>query len=443
MSQKPLPAFLKINLDGNLSIGPIELKELAAKFGTPLYVLDEETIRDNLNQYKIGFLAAGLKNAQVAYAGKALLNLSMAALVAQENCFLDVVSQGELYTALKAGFPLARVIFHGNNKSQEELTAALDLKIGRIVVDNAYEFSLLKKLISDREETVDILFRVTPGVEAETHEYIKTAQYDSKFGIGLTDPLLWQLVQEAIEEPKINLLGLHCHIGSQIMQFEPYELSLNLILDFYQQIEQKFDHILPELNIGGGLGIRYSAKDQPLDKKEFAQKLAQTYIDTCQARAMAPPKLFIEPGRSIVAEAGLTLYQVGSIKHLPGIRTYLSVDGGMSDNIRPALYDAEYEVWAVEKALEPLSFQARIVGKHCETGDVLIKEAQLPQMEPGDILAVLATGAYNYSMASNYNRLAKPAMVMVREGIAHLVQKRESLDDLISHDVLPEHLKID
>lgn len=443
MSQKPLPAFLKINLDGNLSIGSIELKELAAKFGTPLYVLDEETIRDNLNQYKIGFLAAGLKNAQVAYAGKALLNLSMAALVAQENCFLDVVSQGELYTALKAGFPLARVIFHGNNKSQEELTAALDLKIGRIVVDNAYEFSLLKKLISDREETVDILFRVTPGVEAETHEYIKTAQYDSKFGIGLTDPLLWQLVQEAIEEPKINLLGLHCHIGSQIMQFEPYELSLNLILDFYQQIEQKFDHILPELNIGGGLGIRYSAKDQPLDKKEFAQKLAQTYIDTCQARAMAPPKLFIEPGRSIVAEAGLTLYQVGSIKHLPGIRTYLSVDGGMSDNIRPALYDAEYEVWAVEKALEPLSFQARIVGKHCETGDVLIKEAQLPQMEPGDILAVLATGAYNYSMASNYNRLAKPAMVMVREGIAHLVQKRESLDDLISHDVLPEHLKID
>ena len=443
MSQKPLPAFLKINLDGNLSIGSIELKELAAKFGTPLYVLDEETIRDNLNQYKIGFLAAGLKNAQVAYAGKALLNLSMAALVAQENCFLDVVSQGELYTALKAGFPLARVIFHGNNKSQEELTAALDLKIGRIVVDNAYEFSLLKKLISDREETVDILFRVTPGVEAETHEYIKTAQYDSKFGIGLTDPLLWQLVQEAIEEPKINLLGLHCHIGSQIMQFEPYELSLNLILDFYQQIEQKFDHILPELNIGGGLGIRYSAKDKPLDKKEFAQKLAQTYIDTCQARAMAPPKLFIEPGRSIVAEAGLTLYQVGSIKHLPGIRTYLSVDGGMSDNIRPALYDAEYEVWAVEKALEPLSFQARIVGKHCETGDVLIKEAQLPQMEPGDILAVLATGAYNYSMASNYNRLAKPAMVMVREGIAHLVQKRESLDDLISHDVLPEHLKID
>lgn len=443
MSQKPLPAFLKINLDGNLSIGSIELKELAAKFGTPLYVLDEETIRDNLNQYKIGFLAAGLKNAQVAYAGKALLNLSMAALVAQENCFLDVVSQGELYTALKASFPLARVIFHGNNKSQEELTAALDLKIGRIVVDNAYEFSLLKKLISDREETVDILFRVTPGVEAETHEYIKTAQYDSKFGIGLTDPLLWQLVQEAIEEPKINLLGLHCHIGSQIMQFEPYELSLNLILDFYQQIEQKFDHILPELNIGGGLGIRYSAKDQPLDKKEFAQKLAQTYIDTCQARAMAPPKLFIEPGRSIVAEAGLTLYQVGSIKHLPGIRTYLSVDGGMSDNIRPALYDAEYEVWAVEKALEPLSFQARIVGKHCETGDVLIKEAQLPQMEPGDILAVLATGAYNYSMASNYNRLAKPAMVMVREGIAHLVQKRESLDDLISHDVLPEHLKID
>jgi diaminopimelate decarboxylase len=227
------------------------------------------------------------------------------------------------------------------------------------------------------------------------------------------------------------------------MQFEPYELSLNLILDFYQQIEQKFDHILPELNIGGGLGIRYSAKDKPLDKKEFAQKLAQTYIDTCQARAMAPPKLFIEPGRSIVAEAGLTLYQVGSIKHLPGIRTYLSVDGGMSDNIRPALYDAEYEVWAVEKALEPLSFQARIVGKHCETGDVLIKEAQLPQMEPGDILAVLATGAYNYSMASNYNRLAKPAMVMVREGVAHLVQKRESLDDLISHDVLPEHLKID
>ena len=388
MSQKPLPAFLKINLDGNLSIGPIELKELAAKFGTPLYVLDEETIRDNLNQYKIGFLAAGLKNAQVAYAGKALLNLSMAALVAQENCFLDVVSQGELHTALKAGFPLARVIFHGNNKSQEELTAALDLKIGRIVVDNAYEFFLLKKLISDRKETIDILFRVTPGVEAETHEYIKTAQYDSKFGIGLTDPLLWQLVQEAIEEPKINLLGLHCHIGSQIMQFEPYELSLNLILDFYQQIEQKFDHILPELNIGGGLGIRYSAKDKPLDKKEFAQKLAQTYIDTCQARAMAPPKLFIEPGRSIVAEAGLTLYQVGSIKHLPGIRTYLSVDGGMSDNIRPALYDAEYEVWAVEKALEPLSFQARIVGKHCETGDVLIKEAQLPQMEPGDILAV-------------------------------------------------------
>lgn len=436
-----LPGFLELEGEKNLRIRKQDPEKLAAQYGTPLYVLDEITIRENLRAYKSGFAKAELKNAHVAYAGKALLNLAMAALVNSEDCFLDVVSHGELFTALESGFDPQKIIFHGNNKSEDELQEAILRDVGRIVVDNSYELDLLLHLLNQYDKKADILFRVTPGVEADTHEYIRTAQYDSKFGIGLQDPLLFELIKKAINNPRLNLLGLHCHIGSQIMQFEPYALALDLILNFYARIKGDFNFQFQELNIGGGLGIQYVNRDQPLKKEEFAFTLAKLFKEKVNEHKLAMPNLFIEPGRSIVATAGLTLYKVGSIKVLPGIRTYVSVDGGMSDNIRPALYDAKYEVLAVSKMNEPKTLRAHLVGKHCETGDVLIKDALLPPLAAGDILAVLATGAYNYSMASNYNRLPKPAMILVRAEGADLIERRETLRDLISHDLLPSHLE--
>ncbi len=435
-----LRGTMGINERGHLEIGGCDTVDLAARFGTPLYVFDEELIREQCRAYQRAF-ARHYPNGRTIYAGKAFLTLAMCRLVAQEGLHLDVVSGGELYTALAADFPRERIYFHGNNKSPEELLMALQEGIGCIVVDNCFELEVLDRLCEKLGCRIDILLRVTPGVEAHTHTYIQTGQLDSKFGFPLAQGIAREAVQRALEARNLNLRGLHCHIGSQIFELESFGVTIGLIFHFLKEIRDELGWTAAELNLGGGLGIRYSTGDAPISPEEYIAYLGEAVRENGAKCRLDLPLLSVEPGRSIVGEAGTTLYRVGAVKDLPGIRKYVTVDGGMGDNPRVALYQAVYEAVVANKATEQKTQIVSVAGKCCESGDMLIWDLEAPDVVPGDILAVFCTGAYTYSMASNYNRLPRPAAVFVYRGSADLVVRRETYDMLIANDLVPPRLQ--
>jgi len=422
-------------IDNELTIGGIKCTDLAEQYGTPLYVYDEDLIRDTCRRYMKAFTAEG-RNNRVAYAGKAFLTMAMCNIVKEEGLHLDVVSGGELYTAYKSGFPLEKVYYHGNNKTIEEVDMGVKLGVGRFVVDGFSEIHHINKAAEKHNRKQKVLLRLTPGIEAHTHDSIKTGQIDSKFGFTLLNGNLLNVVKEVMKAENVELAGFHCHIGSQIFETEPYKEAVDLMLSLMEGIYKDTGYMLKELDLGGGFGIYYTEEDKPLKLEDFCSAILEAYDRKCKEITMEAPILTIEPGRSIVANAGITLYTVGAIKDIPQVRKYVSVDGGMTDNIRPALYDAKYEALLANRVEASSKEVVTIAGKCCESGDILIKDASLPLVEAGDLLAVLSTGAYGYSMASNYNKIPRPAVVMVSKGNARLVCKRESYEDLIKNEII-------
>jgi diaminopimelate decarboxylase len=431
----------RINARGILEIGGCDTIELAARFGTPLYVFDEETIRARCRAYRAAFQSR-YQTVQMEYAGKAFLCAAMARLIQEEGLHLDVASGGELYTALKAGFPPSGLVFHGNYKSAAELQMALDAGVGRVVVDNFDEIGLLGQLTERRSGVQQVLVRAAPGVDPQTHRRIRTGQADTKFGLNIASGAALEGVRRVLATRGLLFTGLHAHVGSNLHDAEAHLEALQAVLDLAVTIREETGLTIEEMNLGGGLGIRYVPSDEVQPLEDFAEQLTRALYDGLASRHLPLPALQLEPGRSIVGEAGTTLYTVGPIKEVPipeppGSRTYVAIDGGMSDNPRPQLYDAAYHALVANKADRLPDAEVRVAGKHCET-DILIPVLRLPRPEPGDVLAVQSTGAYTYSMASNYNRLPRPAAVFVRDGKARLVIRRETLDDLVRQDVLAD-----
>lgn len=422
-----------VDENGHLTIGGTSAVTLAKTYGTPLFVYDTALIKERARAFIQTFEQAGVQ-AQVAYASKAFSSVAMYQLAAEEGLSLDVVSGGELYTAIRAGFPVGRIHFHGNNKSDEELSFALDSSIGCIVVDNFYEIEQLKRLTKEKKINVNILLRVTPGIEAHTHDYITTGQADSKFGFDLNNGQADQAFLEVKEDQYINLLGMHCHIGSQIFDTVAFSLAAKKLIGKMLEWKDQFDFICPVLNLGGGFGIRYTEEDKPLQPSIYVDDMIKSIQRDIRNEQYPMPEIWIEPGRSLVGDAGTTLYTIGSQKEIPGVRNYLAVDGGMSDNIRPALYQAKYDAAVANKMNNEYNTKYTVAGKCCESGDKLIEEINLPEVKAGDTLAVFCTGAYGYSMASNYNRLPRPAVVFVEQGQHQQVIKRETYEDLVRLD---------
>ncbi|QED48494.1 diaminopimelate decarboxylase [Cytobacillus dafuensis] len=424
----------KVNEKGHLEIGGIDTVDLANEFGTPLYVYDVSLIRERARGFKQTFENLNIP-AQVAYASKAFSTIAMVQLADEEGLSLDVVSGGELYTALAAGFPRERIHFHGNNKSKEELEMALKNDIGCIVVDNFYELELLSSICESMRVNTKILLRVTPGIEAHTHDYILTGQADSKFGFDLQNGQAEEALVKALKLERIEVLGLHCHIGSQIFETTGFILAAKKLFEKLHEWKDAFAFESKVLNLGGGFGIRYTAEDQPLPAAQYVAEIIEEVKKQASHYSMKMPEIWIEPGRSLVGDAGTTLYKIGSRKEVPNIRKYVAVDGGMTDNIRPALYQAKYEAVLANAPLEKACETVSIAGKCCESGDMLIWDLPLPKSDSNDLLAVFCTGAYGYSMANNYNRLPRPAVVFVENGVAKLVVKRETYEDLIRMDM--------
>jgi len=429
------------NAQGHLTIGGIDVMDLVKEYGSPLYVMDEQLIRQNCRAYLKAF-REHYPDSVVAYASKAFLCTAMAALLEQEGMSLDVVSGGEIATALKAGFPMERTFFHGNNKTVEEIQLALSAGVGRIVVDSVHELELLNHLAGEAGKTAQIYLRLTPGVSAHTHHYISTGQLDSKFGIPIAMGMAMDAVRRALSLPNIELAGFHCHIGSQIFDLTGYKVAAEIMVRFLAEVRAETGFTAAELNLGGGLGVRYTEADTPATPAQLAKTLSEAVRTACAAHGLPLPRLVVEPGRSIVGEAGTTLYTIGTIKEIPGVRTYISVDGGMGDNIRPALYQAEYECAVANRLNSPAEKVVNVAGRYCESGDQLIIDAKVANdVAPGDVLAVFTTGAYCYSMASHYNRYPKPAVVFVADGRADLVVRRETFEEMAAHDLLPERLQ--
>ncbi|WP_332649326.1 diaminopimelate decarboxylase [Lysinibacillus sp. 54212] len=424
---------------GHLTIGGVDSVELAKIYGTPLFVYDTALIRDRARGFKDTFEKLGV-TAQVAYASKAFACIAAYQLAAQENLSLDVVSGGELYTAIKAGFPAERIHFHGNNKSVPELEMAFDTGIGCIVVDNFYEINLLKEISEKKQQKMNILLRVTPGVEAHTHDFITTGQADSKFGFDLNNGQADEAFKRTNGHTYLNLLGLHCHIGSQIFETDGFSLAAGKVMQKMGTWKEEHGFECTVLNLGGGFGIRYTEEDAPLQPHVYVEEMIKSVQAESDKLKLSMPEIWIEPGRSLVGDAGTSLYTVGSQKTVPGVREYIAIDGGMSDNIRPALYDAKYEAVLANKADQKKDSTYTVAGKLCESGDKLMVDAALQKAEAGDILAMFCTGAYGYSMASNYNRVPRPAVVFVEAGEHQLAIKRESYDDIVVND-LPLTLK--
>ncbi|MFC4712380.1 diaminopimelate decarboxylase [Planococcus dechangensis] len=423
-----------INELGHLTIGGVDTVDLAAQYGTPLFVYDIALFRERAQAFQKTFENEQV-GYQVAYASKAFSGIAIYQVASQEGLSLDVVSGGELFTAIQSGFPRAKIHFHGNNKSQEEIDMAFDEQIGCIVVDNFYEIELLKKTAEQRKQKMNILLRVTPGIEAHTHDYITTGQEDSKFGFDLGNGQADAAFKETFEHGYLNLIGLHCHIGSQIFDTAAFQMASEKLLLKMAAWRNDFAYTCTVLNLGGGFGIRYTEEDVPLEPAVYVQDMIRT-VKAASSQVQFPvPEIWIEPGRSLIGDAGTTLYTIGSMKEVPGTRRYAAVDGGMSDNIRPALYGAKYSSLIANRAEEQASELYTIAGKCCESGDKLIEEAQLPEVRAGDILAVFCTGAYGYSMASNYNRITRPAVVFVESGQHQLVIRRESFEDLVKNEI--------
>lgn len=420
--------------ENSLVIGGIKATKLVEQYGTPLYVMDEEFLRNNCRKYYSSF-KCGSRGNKVAYAGKAFLTLAMCNLINEEGLYLDVVSGGELYTAYKAGFPLNKVLFHGNNKTLEEIDMGVRLGVGTFVVDNLYEIEQLNQKAKEQDRIQSIYLRITPGIEAHTHEYIKTGQIDSKFGFAPVGDNIINAINRAIKLKNVNLRGLHCHIGSQIFEIEPYEEAAEVMIKLMKRIEDKTGYLIEELDLGGGFGIYYSKDDSPKETKEYCEAILNKVDNVCKEVGLKTPTLVIEPGRSIVGNTGLTLYTIGSIKNIPSIRKYVSVDGGMTDNIRPALYNAQYECIVANRVIYESKERVTISGKCCESGDILLEGIKIPSVLSGDLLAVMSTGAYGYSMANNYNKIPRPAVVMVKGGKSRVICKRESYEDMIRNEV--------
>ena len=424
----------EVNDKGHLMIGGVDSLTLAEKYGTPLYVYDVGIIRKNARSFVQAFKDMNVQ-AKVAYASKAFSSIAMVQVAKQEGLCLDVVSEGELYTALQADFPTERIHLHGNNKSREEIKMAVDQNIGCIVIDNLYEIQLLEEILQDENKTIDVLIRITPGIESNTHQYIMTGNEDSKFGFNLVNGQVDEAFRLLHNHEHIHLKGLHCHIGSQIFETDGFMVAVNLL---FNQLEKWLDQtgFVPEvLNLGGGYGIRYTEEDEPLAYSIYAEKIAAAVKKNSDRLNIAMPEIWIEPGRSIVGNAGVSLYTIGSSKQIPDIRNYISVDGGMADNIRPALYEAKYEAVLANRAKEAPVDTVSIAGKACESGDMLIWDLPLPEAGPGDVLAVFATGAYGFAMASNYNRFRRPAVVFVENGTDKQVVRRESVEDIVKNDL--------
>ncbi len=427
------PLTAEVNEKGHLVIGGCDSIELAEEFGTPLYVFDESGLRQKCAEFRVEF-GQRYADTTVAYAGKAFINRALALILKEEGLGLDVVSAGELSIAQSVDFPLDKIYFHGNNKSAEEIRLALKAGVGRIVVDNFHELALLGEAATEQGGIPDILLRLTPGVDPHTHKYITTGVVDSKFGFPLST---WdEAMAQAVSAPNLNLVGLNFHLGSLIFEVEPYQEAIGIILDFAAAMKQKYSFELQELDIGGGFAIQYELNSPALPISAYAEAIASTVNSKCQELKLTPPRLIVEPGRSIVGRAGVALYRVGVVKDIPGVRRYVSVDGGMADNIRHALYGARHEAVVANKVLEKEADKVTIAGKFCESGDILIRDISLPPVSAGDVLAVADCGAYCLSMASNYNASLKTAVVLVKEGNPRLIRRRETFADLTRCDLV-------
>ena len=436
-----LHGTMTVNHQDHLVIGGCDTWDLLREFGSPLYVMDEDLIRLSCREYHRAFIE-GIPGGEVAYACKAFSCLAMVRIACQEDLGVDAVSAGELYTALAAGADPSRIDFNGNGKTPAELRYALENHIGRIIVDNFTEIRMLDEIAGGMKLRPRVLLRVQPGIEAHTHEYIRTGQTDSKFGLSIDTGQAMEALRMMHEKDTMELMGVSCHIGSQVFEVESFAQTAGIMASFMASARDSLGVPLTELNLGGGFGIYYGQDDAPSSPADFAAAIYRALTGIFASRRFPMPgRITVEPGRAIVGNAGTTLYTVGPVKTLPGIRTYVTVDGGMTDNPRPALYQARYEMCLANKMSSPDQMIASVAGKLCETGDMLIWDASMPAAESGDILAVSSTGAYNYAMASNYNRLAKPAVVLVSGGRADIIVKRETFEDLVRNDLLPERLR--
>lgn len=432
---KPVTVERKNN---ELTIGGCNMTDLANQYQTPLYVIDEDTLRAVCNDYKKAF--EKYPHTRMMYASKALCTPAISKILDSEGFGFDTVSMGEIFTVLKAGVSLDKVLFNGNNKTEEELDFAIKNGIGRISVDNFAEVDLISKVGGRYNKVIDVLLRITPGIECHTHEYIQTGQLDSKFGFDLSqvDDVITKITTE---HQNIRIRGLHAHIGSQIFEPQCYHDEIDVLIQEISRIEEKFGIKLDEINIGGGLGVKYTGSDCPPSINEVADVIIGSLEKHIKKYNTEPPTLFIEPGRSVICTSGVTLYTVGSMKQVPNMTKYVTVDGGMADNPRPSMYQAEYVAEIANDTTGRKDEKVTIAGRFCESGDILIKDITLPELVTGDTLCVYNTGAYNYSMASNYNCVEKPAMVLVKDGKSDIIIYRESLDDLVSHAVVPDRLK--
>jgi diaminopimelate decarboxylase len=429
------PSGAEVNKQDHLVIGGCDVVDLAKEFGTPLYLFDESTLRQKCREFKDEFRKY-YRETLVIYASKAFLNKALALIFKEEGLGLDVVSGGELSIAYSVDFPLDEVYFHGNNKTPEELNLALDWGVGRIVVDNFHELELLNGLAGERGINQNILLRLTPGVDPHSHQYTTTGTIESKFGFPLSAGQAEKAVKQALSASSLNLLGFHFHLGSPVSEVQPYELAMELVLRFAREVVRKCGFDLREFDIGGGFAVQYTLDSEVPTIADYARAATDKLKSLISELGFNGPRLIIEPGRAIVGQAGVVLYKVGAIKEIAGIKKYVCVDGGISDNIRPVLYGAKHVALVANKALKEEREMVTIAGKLCESGDILIKDIYLTKVRPGDIIAMPVCGAYSIPMSSNYNAVPRPAVVMVREGRAHVIRRRETYQDLMSLDLM-------
>lgn len=424
-----------INAENHLTIGGCDSVELCKKYGTPLYVIDENVVRNNCKLYKDSIDKCYYGKGLVFYASKALCNKEIIRIVRSEGFGCDVVSAGELYTALAAGMEGEKICMHGNNKTEDELRFAISNNVGRIVADNVPELEKINEIAGEYKVKQKVLFRIKPGIDAHTHDFIMTGQIDSKFGFALETGEAEEAIIKALEYENLEVGGIHCHIGSQIFESEPFKEAAKILVNFIGDIKDKTGYEMKELNLGGGFGVTYTEKDDPIEFNRYIEEISVIVKETAEERGLCLPFIMMEPGRSIVATAGVTLYTAGAIKDIPNIRRYVSVDGGMCDNPRYILYQAEYTALVANKAGDKKTDTITLAGKCCESGDLIGENMKIQPVTPGDKIAVLTTGAYNYSMSSNYNRICRPPIVMVKDGIDRVVVKRETFEDLIKNDI--------
>ncbi len=427
---------LSVNGAGHLTIGGADVVALAKKYGTPLYLMDEDKIRRTCKEYFCAMKEAFGEKFTVNYASKAFSTKAIYKIIDEEGLSADVVSGGELFTALSAGFPAKKISFHGNNKTRDEIVFALKSDIKQFIVDNIEELEVISEEAKKLSKTANISFRIKPGVDAHTHDFVKTGQIDSKFGVALENGEAFEIIKTALNMENVSLIGLHCHIGSQIFDAEPFSHAAEVMLSFIAKIKNELGFEIQELDLGGGFGVKYVDNDDPKSISESVLSFAEIVKRECARLGISQPHISIEPGRSIVADAGITVYTVGSVKEIKGIRTYVAVDGGMTDNPRYALYGSEYTMLLPERPLEKKTERYTVAGRNCESGDLLGENIALPKVSAGEYLAVLTTGAYNYSMASNYNRVPRPPVVIVKNGEDRVVVKRESYEDLVANDLV-------